>query len=319
MRIGDLEVYPVYDGQFVFAEPARLPPRDSPEFAVHRNYITDDGLWLMDIGAFLVKTGNRLILIDAGAGQGGMRRFAPRPFTSVADADPRLVAYQRSKGLEGEVLEQSLRMTVKTEVRHGMLDVSLSNLGVKPEDITDVVLSHLHWDHIGWTSAGGKPYFPNATLRVERRDLAFFLGEHPHDESFSNVLWHAMSAQERLGPVRNRIEPWDGDTVIAPGLNAMFAPGHTPGCSVFILSSGAERAMILGDTVHCPLELMDPEFSLMADMDQALADRTREAIRREMEGDRVKVAAPHFPGLQFGRMLPGQGRMGWTFEAWSRP
>jgi glyoxylase-like metal-dependent hydrolase (beta-lactamase superfamily II) len=319
MRIGDLEIYPVLDGQFVFAEPAGMPPKDSPEFAPHRNYITDDGLWLMDIGAFLVRSGRRLILIDAGAGQGGMRRFAPKPFTSVEDADPVLLAYQRSKGLSGEALERSLRMTVKTEVRHGMLQQSLANLGVRPEDITDVVFSHLHWDHIGWASAGGRPFFPNATLRAERRDLDFFLGEHPHDETFSTVLWQAMPAPERLAPVRDRIEPWDGDAVLAPGLNAMFAPGHTPGCSVFILSSRGQRAMILGDTVHCPLELMNPEFSLMADMDQALADRTREAIRREMDGADIKVTAPHFPGLQFGRLLPGAGKVGWSFEAWSRP
>jgi hypothetical protein len=85
---------------------------------------------------------------------------------------------------------------------------------------------------------------------------------------------------------------------------------------VIVLSSKAQRAMILGDCVHCPLELMDPEFSLMADMDQALADRTRTAIRREMDGANVMVAAPHFPGLQFGRLLPGQGKMGWMFDKW---
>jgi glyoxylase-like metal-dependent hydrolase (beta-lactamase superfamily II) len=316
MYVGDIEVLPVLDGQFVFAEPPGFPPKGSPEFEPHRNYITDDGLWLMDIGAFVVRTGNRVILIDAGAGQGDMQRFAPRPFTSIADADPRLVAYQRSRGLEGELLERSLKMTMKTEVRHGLLGKNLSALGIEPKDVTDVVLSHLHWDHIGWTSAYGEPYFPNATLRAERRDIEFFIGAHPHDESFANVLWHAVSAQERLAPVLDRFEPWDGDSVIAPGVNAMFAPGHTPGSCVVVLSSGAQRAMILGDTVHCPLELMDPEFSLMADMDQAMADRTRTAIRREMDGGNVTVAAPHFPGLQFGRLLPGEGKMGWMFEAW---
>ena len=114
---------------------------------------------------------------------------------------------------------------------------------------------------------------------------------------------------------QTHIEVWDRDTVVAPGVNAMFAPGHTPGSCLMVLSSGEERAMILGDTVHCPLELTDPDFSLMADMDQALADRTRAAIRRESEGGSVSVSSPHFPGLQFGRMLPGQGRRSWMFHA----
>ena len=73
--------------------------------------------------------------------------------------------------------------------------------------------------------------------------------------------------------------------------------------------------MVLGDTVHCPLELTDPDFSLMADMDQKLADRTRERIAREMEGGDVQASAPHFPDLKFGRMLPGAGRRGWTFSS----
>ena len=316
MKIGDIEVLPVRDGQMVFAEPPGFPPKDSPEFAPHRNYITDDGLWLMDVGAFIVRSGKRVLLIDAGAGPGNMERFGPRPFTGVEDADPALLAYQRSKGLEGEALVRSLKMMSHTEIRHGLLGENLAKLGIAPEEVTDVVLSHLHFDHIGWTSKDGKPYFPNATYRCERRDIEFFLGAQAHDETFYRLVWNAMPAPERLRPVLDRLEPWDGDAVIAPGVNAMFAPGHTPGSCVIVLSSKSQRAMILGDTVHCPLELMDPEFSLMADMDQALADRTRVAIRREMEGGNVAVAAPHFPGLQFGRLLPGQGKMGWMFDKW---
>lgn len=316
MKIGDIEVLPAYDGQFVFAEPPGFPPKDSPEFAPHRNYITDDGRWLMDIGAFIVKSGDRVLLIDAGAGPGNMQPFGPRPCTGIADADPELVAYHRGRGLDDAGVERALAMSGNTNIRTGLLGQNLEKIGVRPEAVTDVVLSHLHFDHIGWASKDGKPYFPNATYRAERHDIEFFLGANPHDETFYRLVWNAMPAPERLGPVMDRLEPWDGDAVIAPGVNAMFAPGHTPGSCVIVLSSGAERAMILGDTVHCPLELMDPEFSLMADMDQALADRTRAAIRREIDGGDVRVAAPHFPGLQFGRLLPGQGKVGWTFEAW---
>ena len=316
MYIGEVEVLPVLDGQFVFAEPQGFPPKDSPEFAPHRNYITDDGLWLMDIGAFIVRTGNRVMLIDAGAGQGesALCAQALHLHCGCRPAAGGLSAQQGTGGRDVGTFAQhdhEDRGTPRVAWAKSWLRLASSR-----EDVTDVVLSHLHWDHIGWTSAYGKPYFPNATLRAERRDIEFFIGAHPHDESFSNVLWNAMPAEERLGPVLDRFEPWDGDSVIAPGVNAMFAPGHTPGSCLIVLSSGAQRAMILGDTAHCPLELMDPEFSLMADMDQAMADRTRTAIRREMDGGHVAVAAPHFPGLQFGRLLPGEGKMGWIFEAW---
>lgn len=242
-----------------------------------------------------------------------MKPLGPRPFTGIEDADPALVAYNRSKGLEGTALEQAMTMVSKSQVRHGMLAQNLARLGIAPGDVTDVVLSHLHWDHIGWVSRDGRPFFTNATYRCERRDADFFLGPDGHDETFYRLVWGAQRASERMAPVMDRLEVWDRDAVIAPGVNAMFAPGHTPGSCLFIISSGTDRALILGDTVHCPLELTDPDFSLMADMDQALADRTRQAIYRELEDGTAIAGAPHFPGLEFGRMLPGRGRAGWFF------
>jgi glyoxylase-like metal-dependent hydrolase (beta-lactamase superfamily II) len=114
--------------------------------------------------------------------------------------------------------------------------------------------------------------------------------------------------------VLDRLELWDADTTVAPGIDCRFAPGHTPGSCLVVLSSGPERALVLGDTVHCPLELTLPEFALMSDMDQALADRTRDMIRRELDDGATVASAPHFSGLRFGRLLPGGGQRGWVFD-----
>jgi hypothetical protein len=81
-----------------------------------------------------------------------------------------------------------------------------------------------------------------------------------------------------------------------------------------VISDGAERAMLLGDMIHCPLELMDDDFDLLVDHDQELANRVRDAYARELEGSGVPVAAAHFPGLRFGRLLPGAGVRSWTFD-----
>ncbi len=314
MFIGTIEILPVYDGQLIFAAPPGVPAKDSPEFAPHRNYLTEDGRWIMDIGAFVVRTENRVLLLDAGAGPGSAEAIRPRPFTTVEAADPALLAYHRRMGLDGDALAHAMSLIGQTEFRTGSLGRSLSRLGISPEEITDVVLSHLHFDHVGWVSKDGLPYFPNATYRCERREADFFLGPAPHDETLPHLAWNTMPATKRFGPVMHRLEPWDGDATIAEGVNACFSPGHTPGSCIFVLSSGTARAMVLGDAVHCPLELTDPDFSLMTDMDQALADRTRERIRREIEGGDVLVGAPHFPELQFGRMLPGRGKLGWMFN-----
>ena len=315
MFIGSIEILPVYDGQLTFVAPAGVPSKDSPEFAPHRNYITDDGRFIMDIGAFVVRTGNRVLLLDAGAGPGTKETISPGSITTGEAANPALAAYYRGIGLDGDALAHALRLIAQTEFRTGLLAQSLSRLGISPQQITDVVLSHLHFDHVGWVSKDGSPYFPNATIRCETREADFFLGSAPHDETLPRLAWNTMPASERLRPVMDRLELWDGDATIADGVNACFSPGHTPGSCIFVLSSGTERAMVLGDAVHCPLELTHPDFSLMSDMDKALADRTRARIRREVEGGDVLVGAPHFPELRFGRMLPGKGKQGWTFNA----
>jgi glyoxylase-like metal-dependent hydrolase (beta-lactamase superfamily II) len=110
-------------------------------------------------------------------------------------------------------------------------------------------------------------------------------------------------------PLENRIESVaDGET-IAPGVNAVAMPGHTPGhCSV-VISSGAERAVILGDAVVCPLQFDERDLTFLFDVDQTVARQTRERIFAELEGNpQTVVAGMHYPDAVFGRVVPGQGK-----------
>ena len=81
-----------------------------------------------------------------------------------------------------------------------------------------------------------------------------------------------------------------------------------------VVSSGADRALLLGDAVHCPVELLDDEWATIGDVDPDLATRTRIALAKELEGSDIPVAAAHFPGLQFGRLLSGEGRRRWVVD-----
>ena len=200
------------------------------------------------------------------------------------------------------------------EVVQGRLPTSLQAVGIRPEAVTDLIFTHLHFDHIGWASAGGTAFFPNATVRCAAADLDHFLPGTPEDVYLSQV-YRALTVAERLGPVLDRVETWESDGTILPGVDVRLAPGHTPGSSVMVISDRTERALILGDMVHCPLELMDDDFNLLVDYDQAMANAVREAYARELEGTNTPVVASHFPGLQFGRLLPSQGVRRWTFDA----
>jgi len=195
----------------------------------------------------------------------------------------------------------------------GMMLHNLVAAGCTPADVTDVVFTHLHCDHVGWATEHGHAVFPNATYRCHTADWDFFFDPDLPEVQSGKRMGAVLSPAERLEPVRDRFEMWDGDGTLLPGLDVRGAPGHTPGSTVLVLSSGAERAVLLGDVVHCPVELLETEWDTVSDVDPGAAKRAREVWARELEGDGTPAAAAHFPGMRFGRVLPGGGRRSWVF------
>jgi glyoxylase-like metal-dependent hydrolase (beta-lactamase superfamily II) len=264
MNIGDLVAEPIYDG--VMSAPAThfFAGTTTEQWAPHQRFLEPDGMLRFDLGGFLLRgPGDRVALIDAGIGpRSGLMRDGAGRYAG------------------GELLN------------------SLAAHGVQPPDISDVLFTHLHWDHIGWAWNEGAITFPNATFRCDIRDLEHFRdNERVHDT---------------LAAIADRMVTWDGSGPICPGVDAMSAPGHTPGSTILVMSSGTARGLLLGDVVHCPVELLDDEWGGVGDVDPELAKRTRTALARELEGTDTPVAAAHFPGLVFGRLLAANGKRNWV-------
>jgi glyoxylase-like metal-dependent hydrolase (beta-lactamase superfamily II) len=188
-------------------------------------------------------------------------------------------------------------------IKGGELPTRLHELGVDPAAITDVVLTHLHPDHYGWAADNDASLFPNATFRCHRLDWEYYV-----TDAGEQAGWFA----QQLVSLSERLECWDTDGPLLPGIDTQHAPGHTPGSTVLVLSSGDARGVILGDVVHCPVELVEAEWASLGDVDRELALRTKEALARELEGSGIPMVGPHFPGMRFGRLLPGHGRRQWV-------
>jgi len=199
------------------------------------------------------------------------------------------------------LVDTGVGMIARPPFNGGHLLENMAALGVAPADISDVILTHLHFDHVGWATQQGEIVFPNATYRCDIRDWEHFVGP---DEG----------ATKKLSPLTGRLETWSVGGPLLPGIDALAAPGHTPGSTIIVVSSGVERALLLGDVVHCPVELLDDEWAGIGDVDPVLALRTRAALTRELEGTDTPVAAAHFPGMQFGRLLAAQGQRRWVFD-----
>jgi glyoxylase-like metal-dependent hydrolase (beta-lactamase superfamily II) len=312
MKVGDIDVQPVIDGVIVSRLPASkpYPDADSDAWREQHGMFRPDGMVESTVGGFLVRTADRVVLVDAGIGRA-------RPGYEVPIVDPQdetspYVEAMLAQGLPREALPQVVAHFNDSTIERGRLPTSLDALGIAPAEVTDVIATHLHFDHIGWLSDDGQPFFPNATVRCAAPDLEFFMRER--QEHFLSVLYEFPETPERLAPITDRIETWDADRNLFPGVDVRLAPGHTPGSSVIVLSDGMARAMLLGDMVHCPLELSDDDFDLLVDVDMDLAQRMRVAYARELEGSDIPVAASHFPELRFGRLLPGEGVRRWTFD-----
>ena len=267
MEIGDVSVDAIYDGAMRAPATVFYRGTDEQQWAPHQRFLEDGGMIRFDLGGFLVRSArnDRVVLVDAGLGpRSGLVRDGAGTFQG------------------GELLN------------------SLSSLGVEPADVTDVVFTHLHFDHIGWATNENMIVFPNATYRCHAHDL-----EHFRDNE---------RVQPILDPIGDRLETWSSSGPLLPGIDAMNAPGHTPGSTIVVISSGAARGLLLGDVVHCPVELLDDEWAGVGDVDPDLARRTRAALTRELEGTDTPVAAAHFPGLVFGRLLAAEGRRRWVVD-----
>jgi glyoxylase-like metal-dependent hydrolase (beta-lactamase superfamily II) len=103
----------------------------------------------------------------------------------------------------------------------------------------------------------------------------------------------------------SRMHPVTRDTTVAPGVDVMMTPGHTPGHLSVVVSHGQHRALLLGDAIVCPIQLDEPSWQSIGDVDPVLAAKVRERLFRELGDGSTYGVGAHFPELRFGRVLSG--------------
>jgi glyoxylase-like metal-dependent hydrolase (beta-lactamase superfamily II) len=179
----------------------------------------------------------------------------------------------------------------------GRLLVELENAGVYPEDVDTVFLTHLHGDHLGWSvKPDGEPVFPEARYVTQAAEW----------EISAPYLGRAVAGLDDLGV----LELLDGEEPIGEELTAIPTPGHSPGHSSLLVSSGGEQVLVSGDAIVHPAQATEPTWNVHFDMDKEQAARTREMLLAWLEADGMIVAAGHIPGSGFGRVVRDRGEEG---------
>ena len=120
----------------------------------------------------------------------------------------------------------------------------LSDLGIKPDGVNRVIVSHLHWDHFC-----NPERYPNAVFLIQKADLEYFQGYGVNHAA--STIADGPSLQYLRGLQREgRVELLDGDTAVAKGLRTYLVGGHTPGMQVTVVEASGEPVVFACDASH---------------------------------------------------------------------
>ena len=173
---------------------------------------------------------------------------------------------------------------------HGVLMESLAKAGVMPDQITDVLITHSHPDHIGGLlTTDGKPAFPKATVRMTDAEWATLKG-NPQQADFVTAI-------------TPQIQTFAGGAEVLPGITSVILKGHTPGHTGYEIVSGTSKLLDIGDMAHSSVvSLARPEWAMGYDSDKPAGEATRRAELTALARSGETIFAPHFP-------FPGTGQI----------
>lgn len=182
----------------------------------------------------------------------------------------------------------------------GKLPVSLAAAGYRPDQVTDILLTHIHTDHSGGLALDGRMVFPNATLHVGQADLDFFLNRDNTAKGLQPRHYDEAVATVGLYVKAGKVKPFTGQSEILPGVTAVPTPGHTPGHAFYRVTSRSETIEFWGDIIHVgPVQFPHPEATIAFDIDQdaARAQRLKRFAQEADSGQLTAAAHLSFPGL----------------------
>ena len=271
-KIGSIEATVVSDGVLPLGEASKTFQNTTKEEV--DKMLTDNFLdpknWLLEQNALVLNTGDKVILFDTGMGTSQM--FGPTP---------------------GKMLS------------------SLKAAGIDPKDIDAVVCTHGHCDHVwGIMADDGTRHYPNAQIYINQIDFDFWTDEAKlsmKDPAYMKPF--VEGARRNLLPNRDRLIFVKDGQEFLPGIQAKLVPGHTLGHTAYIITSGGQTLVAIGDTSHHQVVLLEkPLIEFAYDTDPKMSAQSRLRLLDMLATDRIQLLGYHFPWPGIGHVAKqGEG------------
>lgn len=195
----------------------------------------------------------------------------------------------------------------------GTMWENMQAAGIAPEAVDRIVFTHFHGDHIsGLVTREGQARFPNAELVVPDPEWTFWMGDRAPAQAAAMVK--SRFAPYPAGRIR-RVAP---DAEVAPGIRGLPTHGHTPGHTSWLVQSGGAALIVLGDvTNHPAVNLRNPGWHIVFDMDAAAAEATRRRLFDQAAADRIPILGYHWPFPALGHVRKEGAGYEWVPLPWS--
>lgn len=185
----------------------------------------------------------------------------------------------------------------------GKLPESLAAAGVKPEDITKVVFTHGHLDHLGGTvgDGGSGLRYPNAAYYVAGTEWDFWTDPTLLSKAPAEMHGFITGAQQNLAAIKDKVTMLKPGDDVVTGIRVIDTAGHTPG-HVSVEVAGGEGLVVVGDAAVNPFVFFaHPEWRFGFDADPALAVKNRKSLLDRAAADKIKLIGFHwkYPGVGF--------------------
>jgi len=180
----------------------------------------------------------------------------------------------------------------------GALQQSLAQAGTKPEEVTDILITHSHPDHMGGLVKDGKLAFPKATIRMSSAEWEF---------ARKNA-----QLEDVVKVIEGNVKTFNPGVEVVPQITSVGLKGHTPGHVGYEIVSGKEKLLDIGDTVHSSIiSLVKPEWLVGFDNDEKGGEKNRIDTLKKLAKDKELVFTPHFPFPGVGRIAADGDHFSW--------